>query len=133
MYFPVIHTVFEHEGILVCCTLCAHGWGEKWSRYFLSGTAIRTIFIWAEIFSSGFPRKNQSVAGGCGASSATCATVRPRNKSAFAEFGNAAIFGKWYWNDVRARPDLFAILSWLLTLIQPARILLWVERRRMLT
>jgi hypothetical protein len=43
---------------------------------------------------------------------ATCATVKPRDKSAFAEFGNAAIFGKWYWKDVRARPNLFAILSW---------------------
>jgi hypothetical protein len=27
---------------------------------------------------------------------ATCATVKPWGKSAFAEFGNAAIFGKWY-------------------------------------
>ena len=43
--------------------------------------------------------------------SATCTTARPRDnlkitsKSAFAEFGNTAIFGKWYWwywNDVRA-------------------------------
>jgi hypothetical protein len=30
----------------------------------------------------------------------------------FAENGSVAIFGKWYWNDVRVRPDLFAIVSW---------------------
>jgi hypothetical protein len=30
----------------------------------------------------------------------------------FAENGSVAIFGKWYWNDVRARPDLFGIVSW---------------------
>ncbi|MBU0462911.1 MAG: hypothetical protein KKD21_04845 [Proteobacteria bacterium] len=32
--------------------------------------------------------------------------MKPRDKSAFAEFGSAAIFGKWYWKDVRARPNL---------------------------
>ncbi|MBU1697017.1 MAG: hypothetical protein KKD21_08245, partial [Proteobacteria bacterium] len=38
--------------------------------------------------------------------------LKVTRKSAFAEFGSAAIFDKWYWNDVRARPNLSAILSW---------------------
>ena len=33
--------------------------------------------------------------------SETTLALKRRDKSAFAEFGSAAIFGKWYWNEVR--------------------------------
>jgi len=49
--------------------------------------------------------------------------LKVTRKSAFAEFANTGIFGKWYWNNVRARPNHAKVYEKLLrkrNITQPA-------------
>ena len=48
--------------------------------------------------------------------SATCGTVNPFDKSAFRKFGSSAIFSKWFDTVLCITPNLFASLSWGITI-----------------